>query len=112
MPPQLQKSRELNSEGLEGFVPRASELLKLAASLTLSFGPWILAVVAVFSFIYGSFGDSFVHGGDPSLKPPPMYDPDTLLAEDTYYPMASVRTWGHFRAHVSLTGDLTVRRSP
>lgn len=52
VPPQLQKSRELNSEGLEGLIPRATELLKLGTSVFLAFGPFILAVTIAFAAIY------------------------------------------------------------
>lgn len=52
VPPQLQRSRALNSEGLEGFLPRASELLKLGLSFFLAFGPFIVAVALAFTAIY------------------------------------------------------------
>lgn len=52
VPPQLQKSRELNSEGLEGLFPRASALLQLGVSFFLAFGPFIVAVVLAFGAIY------------------------------------------------------------
>lgn len=87
VPPQLAKSRALNSEGLEGFLPRAWELLKLGGSFFLAFAPFILAVSLAFSAIYFVFGDAFVHGGSPAAGPPPYYDPDLLLAEPTADPM-------------------------
>jgi hypothetical protein len=52
VPPQLQMSRALNSEGLEGFLPRAAELLKLGLSFFLAFGPFIVAVALAFTAIY------------------------------------------------------------
>lgn len=52
VPPQLRKSRELNSEGLEGLIPRATELIKLGTSVFLAFGPLILAVTIAFAAIY------------------------------------------------------------
>lgn len=51
-PPQLQKSRELNSEGLEGLVPRGSQLLQLGLSFFLAFGPFIAVVLAAFGVVY------------------------------------------------------------
>ncbi|KAL4435868.1 hypothetical protein ABPG77_000630 [Micractinium sp. CCAP 211/92] len=87
VPPQLAKSRALNSEGLEGFLPRAWELLKLGGSFFLAFAPFILAVSLAFAAIYFVFGDAFVHGGSPTASPPPYYDPDLLLAEPTADPM-------------------------
>lgn len=87
VPPQLAKSRALNSEGLEGFLPRAWELLKLGGSFFLAFAPFIIAVALAFSAIYFVFGDAFVHGGSPAAGPPPYYDPDLLLAEPTADPM-------------------------
>jgi hypothetical protein len=87
VPPQLRKSRELNSEGLEGLIPRASELLKLGVSFFLAFGPFILGVVLAFGLIYSVFGDAFVHSGSPSVSSPPVYDPQELLNEPTVDPM-------------------------
>lgn len=52
-PPQLQRSRELNSEGLEGLIPRGSQLLQLGISFFLAFGPFILFVVISFTLLYG-----------------------------------------------------------
>lgn len=87
VPPQLARSRALNSEGLEGFLPRASELLKLGLTFFLAFLPFIAVVSLGFFAIYGVFGDSFVHGGTPAMGPPPYIDPDMLLAEPTADPM-------------------------
>lgn len=85
-PPQLIKSRQLGSEGLEGLIPRASELIKLGVSFFLAFGPFIVAVIAAFFLINTVFGDEFVHGGRPG-GPPPYLDPDALLNEPTVDPM-------------------------
>ena len=38
---QLARSRALQNEGIEGLIPRASELLKLGLSSFLTFGPLI-----------------------------------------------------------------------
>lgn len=87
VPPQLARSRALQSEGLEGLIPRGSELLKLGLSFFLAFIPFILVISLAFGGIYAVFGDSFVHGGAPSSGPPPYIDPDMLLAEPTADPM-------------------------
>jgi hypothetical protein len=86
-PPQLIKSRQLGSEGFEGLVPRASELIKLGVSFFLAFGPFLVAVTAAFFLIYNVFGDAFVHGGRPGSGPSPYVDPDALLNEPTVDPM-------------------------
>jgi len=49
---QLQRSRELNSEGLEGLIPRGSQLLQLGVSLFLAFGPFIAVVLVSFAAVY------------------------------------------------------------
>ena len=43
--PQLDRSRKLNSEGLEGLIPRASLLARLGG--TFFFGFWPLALLAI-----------------------------------------------------------------
>lgn len=50
--PQLDRSRALNSEGLEGLIPRASILLRLGGSFFLGFVPFILLVSALFVGLY------------------------------------------------------------
>ena len=72
---------------VQGFIPRASELLKLGLTFFLAFVPFILVISLAFSGIYAVFGDSFVHGGTPASGPPPYIDPDMLLAEPTADPM-------------------------
>ena len=69
---------------MQGFLPRATELLKLGLSFFLAFGPFILVVSLAFGGIYAVFGDAFVHGGSPSVGPPTYYDPDLLLAEQPH----------------------------
>ncbi|GAB2292093.1 hypothetical protein Dimus_026346 [Dionaea muscipula] len=49
---QREVSMALNSEGLEGLVPRAKLLLTLGGTFFLGFGPLILAIVAFFSALY------------------------------------------------------------
>ena len=74
-PPQLEKSRQLNSEGLEGLPARATELLRLGTSFFLSFGPFIAAVILSFAAIYFIFGDAFLHSGRPSVSSPVFPEP-------------------------------------
>ena len=52
VPPQLQKSRELNSEGLEGLPGRAWALIQLGGGFFLAFGPFFIGVVLAFVAIY------------------------------------------------------------
>ena len=60
---QLRKSRLLNSEAVEGLPARASELIKLFFSSTLSFAPVaaVVSVVALYTWVV--FGADFIHGG-------------------------------------------------
>lgn len=57
VPPQLARSRALNSEGLEGLIPRATELIKLGGAFFLAFGPFIIAVALSFTAIYAVSGN-------------------------------------------------------
>lgn len=50
--PQLEKSRALNSEGLEGLIPRASVLIRLGGGFFLGFVPFILLVSMLFVGMY------------------------------------------------------------
>lgn len=72
--------------GLQGLIPRASELLKLGASVFLAFVPLIVAISLMFGGIYYVFGDHFVHGGDRSYGRQTYYDPAELLSEPTADP--------------------------
>eukprot|EP00899_Mesostigma_viride_P009498 jgi/Mesvir1/1854/Mv06953-RA.1 len=78
---QLERSRKLNSEGLEGLIPRATELVKLGGSFFLAFGPLIAGAAVVFVSAYLIFGSGFVHGGRTSM-PPKVVDPYALLDEE------------------------------
>jgi len=89
--PQLDKSRQLNSEGLEGLIPRAKELIKLGGSLFLAFAPAIIVISLLFTVLYSVFGDTFVHGGDPRMPPPQYLDPYELLGEETVDPIIPLR---------------------
>jgi hypothetical protein len=62
VPPQLQRSRQLNSEGLEGLIPRATELIKLGVSFTFAFLPFFVGVTLAFLFVYSVSYPSTLHG--------------------------------------------------
>ncbi|CAM6108957.1 unnamed protein product [Calypogeia fissa] len=81
---QLKRSQALNSEGLDGLIPRGTELLKLGSSFFLGFWPLILASLAAFGAIYLYFGSAFIHTGNrfEQVGRPPYVDPYQLLEED------------------------------
>ncbi|KAM7251313.1 hypothetical protein ACFE04_023196 [Oxalis oulophora] len=80
---QRQRSMALNSEGLEGLVPRAKLLLRLGGTFFLAFWPLIAGTVAFTSALYLYFGAAFIHDGSDSPVSPPQYiDPYTLLEEE------------------------------
>ncbi|KAI3448198.1 hypothetical protein Pfo_004863 [Paulownia fortunei] len=86
---QRETSMALNSEGLEGLVPRAKLLLTLGGTFFLGFWPLILVAVASFSALYLYFGPEFVHDGSKTLVAPPQYiDPYALLEEERIYKTA------------------------
>ncbi|PIN07634.1 hypothetical protein CDL12_19802 [Handroanthus impetiginosus] len=86
---QREKSMALNSEGLEGLIPRAKFLLTLGGTFFLAFWPLILATVAAFSALYLYFGPEFVHDGSEAPVAPPQYvDPYELLEEERIYKTA------------------------
>lgn len=78
---QLEESRKLNSEGLEGLIPRAKQLLTLGVTFFLAFTPVIIAISLLFGGISWLYGDQFIHGGRPSFTP--YIDPAELLSEPT-----------------------------
>lgn len=101
-PESLQQSRALGSEGLEGLIPRATELLRLGFGFFLPFWPFMAAFSVLFTLTYLCFGDFFLHSGSyfdpdsvlnaqqqPGLErptargPPPYVVPEALLAEPT-----------------------------
>ena len=84
---QLARSRRIGSEGLDGLIPRGSQLFTLGATSFLAFGPFILFVLVRFGAVWLVWGDLFVHGGSVSSGPPVYYDPYDLLAEPTADPM-------------------------
>uniref|UniRef100_A0A7N0ZR29 Uncharacterized protein n=1 Tax=Kalanchoe fedtschenkoi TaxID=63787 RepID=A0A7N0ZR29_KALFE len=80
---QRQRSMSLNSEGLEGLIPRARLLLTLGGTFFLAFRPLILATIAIFSALYLYFGTTFIHdGADKTASLPQYIDPYTLLEDD------------------------------
>ena len=58
---QLERSQRLNAEGLEGLIPRGTELLKLGLSFFLAFGPFILGVALATAIVWSVFGEAFIH---------------------------------------------------
>ncbi|XP_057788095.1 LOW QUALITY PROTEIN: uncharacterized protein LOC131005241 [Salvia miltiorrhiza] len=86
---QREKSMALNSEGLEGLIPRGKLLLTLGGTFFLAFWPLILVTVALFCALYLYFGTEFVHdGSDHPIAPPPYVDPYELLEEERIYKTA------------------------
>ncbi|CAA7404282.1 unnamed protein product [Spirodela intermedia] len=86
---QRERSMALNSEGLEGLIPRAKLLLTIGGTFFLGFGPLILVTVAFFSALYFFFGTSFVHDASRLHITPPSYvDPYALLDDDRISQMA------------------------
>lgn len=80
---QRERSMALNSEGLEGLIPRAKLLLTIGGAFFLGFWPLILIIVASFSALYSCFGSSFVHdGSDAPTSPPQHIDPYELLEDE------------------------------
>ena len=80
---QRERSMALNSEGLEGLVPRAKLLLSVGGTFFLAFGPLIIVTVSLFAGLYLYFGQSFVHDGSKKpVAPPPYIDPYELLEDD------------------------------
>lgn len=60
--PQLDRSRQLNSEGLEGLIPRAKILIQLGGTFFLGFLPFIAIVAGLFGALY------FVRPNLPSMQ--------------------------------------------
>ncbi|CAL8469455.1 g8996 [Coccomyxa elongata] len=88
---QLEVSRALNSEGLEGLIPRAKELLKLGLSFFLAFGPLIIGIVGLALTLYFLFGTQFVHGGRSGMAMPQYVDPYELLGQPIVDPTVPLR---------------------
>jgi len=79
---QLERSRALQTEGLEGLPERGKQLVTLGSSLFLGFLPLGAVVAVIFATLAFGFGDSFVHQGGSG--PPPYVDPNELLAPENF----------------------------
>ncbi|KAF8406159.1 hypothetical protein HHK36_008239 [Tetracentron sinense] len=80
---QRERSMALNSEGIEGLIPRAKVLLTLGGTFFIGFWPLILITVAFFSALYFYFGPSFIHDASKMpIAPPPYIDPYALLEDE------------------------------
>ncbi|CAH1434328.1 unnamed protein product [Lactuca virosa] len=79
---QRERSMALNSEGLEGLIPRAKLLLTLGGTYFLAFWPLILVTVASFSAVYIYFGPKFVHDASTRQVYLPQYVDPYVLLED------------------------------
>ncbi|KAJ8768903.1 hypothetical protein K2173_023898 [Erythroxylum novogranatense] len=80
---QRERSMALNSEGLEGLIPRAKLLLSIGGTFFLGFWPLILVTVAFSSGLYFYFGSAFVHdASNRNVSPPPYMDPYALLEDE------------------------------
>jgi len=87
---QLERSRQLQSEGLEGLPQRAGSLLTLGSTLFLRFLPAGAFIVGATSLLYLFFGSEFVHFGpyegmDMPASQPEYIDPYELLASEPNY---------------------------
>ncbi|PSS26151.1 Homeobox protein like [Actinidia chinensis var. chinensis] len=80
---QRERSMALNSEGLEGLIPRAKLLLSLGGTFFLAFWPLVLITVAFSFALYLYFGSNFIHDGNSSPGTLPQYiDPYALLEDE------------------------------
>ncbi|WOK99215.1 hypothetical protein Cni_G07927 [Canna indica] len=80
---QRERSMSLNSEGLEGLIPRAKVLLTIGGTFFLGFWPLILVIVGLFAALYVYLGPSFVHDASKMpASPPPYIDPYSLLVDE------------------------------
>ncbi|KAF8404795.1 hypothetical protein HHK36_009684 [Tetracentron sinense] len=80
---QRERSMALNSEGLEGLIPRAKLLLTIGGSFFIGFWPLILITVAFFFALDFYFGSSFVHDASKTpIAQPPYIDPYALLEDE------------------------------
>ncbi|CAL9128616.1 hypothetical protein MUK42_13200 [Musa troglodytarum] len=80
---QRERSMSLNSEGLEGLIPRAKLLLTIGGTFFLGFWPLILITLGLFLALYIYLGPSFVHDASKvPVLPPPYMDPYTLLEDE------------------------------
>ncbi|CAH8283257.1 unnamed protein product [Eruca vesicaria subsp. sativa] len=84
---QRERSLALNSEGLEGLIPRARILLTIGGTFFLAFWPLMVLTLGAFSALYLYFGADFVHDGSRTpVSPPPYIDPYALLEDERINP--------------------------
>ncbi|KAF8093648.1 hypothetical protein N665_0381s0008 [Sinapis alba] len=84
---QRERSLALNSEGLEGLIPRARILLTIGGTFFLGFWPLIVLTLGAFSALYLYFGADFIHDGSRTpVSPPPYIDPYALLEDERINP--------------------------
>ncbi|GAA0167623.1 hypothetical protein LIER_22511 [Lithospermum erythrorhizon] len=89
---QREQSMALNSEGLEGLIPRAKLLLRLGGTFFLAFWPLIIVTIAFTSAMYLYFGPAFIHDGrDTPITQPQYIDPYDLLEEERISKVAPPR---------------------
>ncbi|KAL0907226.1 hypothetical protein M5K25_025781 [Dendrobium thyrsiflorum] len=80
---QRELSMSLNSEGIEGLIPRAKLLLTIGGTFFWGFWPLILITVSAFAALYFYFGPTFVHDASKiSASPPPYIEPYELLKDE------------------------------
>ncbi|KAF3323777.1 hypothetical protein FCM35_KLT12508 [Carex littledalei] len=80
---QRKRSMALNSEGLEGLIPRAKLLLSIGSTFFLGFWPLMTVAIGLFAILYFYFGPSFLHDASKTpISPPPYIDPYTLLEDE------------------------------
>lgn len=86
---QRKQSMALNSEGLEGLIPRAQGLLTLGGGFFLAFWPLIISSVAVFVALCFYYGPIFIHSGERvGYSQHPYVDPYELLENEQIPPEA------------------------
>lgn len=84
---QRQRSMALNSEGLEGLIPRAQALLSLGGTFFTAFWPLILSSLTVFAALYFYYGPIFIHSGSRPVGEQEQYvDPYELLEKERIPP--------------------------
>ncbi|XP_065012992.1 uncharacterized protein LOC135641526 [Musa acuminata AAA Group] len=87
---QRERSMSLNSEGLEGLIPRAKLLLTIGGTFFLGFWPLILITVGFILCLYICLGPSFLPDASKvPVSPPPYIDPYTLLEDERISQVAS-----------------------
>ena len=78
---QLERTRKLQAEGLEGLLPRAGQLLALGSTFWLGLFPVVLVVGGACVLLYQNTGEFFIHRG--GAAPPPYVSPYRILDEES-----------------------------